>query len=82
MCTLCTHRIERGKEPACVEACPAKALIFGDLDDPDSLVAKRISESEPLLSHKGTNPRVSYIIPGSISKLIERRALEKRKLVS
>jgi molybdopterin-containing oxidoreductase family iron-sulfur binding subunit len=81
ICTLCVHRIERGKEPACVEGCPARALIFGDLDDSDSLIAKRISKAEPLLLHKGTNPRVSYIIPGNILELIEFRALEKQKTI-
>jgi formate dehydrogenase iron-sulfur subunit len=28
-CTLCHHRIIEGKEPACVEKCPEKALMFG-----------------------------------------------------
>jgi formate dehydrogenase iron-sulfur subunit len=32
-CHLCYHRITDGKEPACVEACPEEALLFGDRDD-------------------------------------------------
>ena len=79
ICTLCIHRIEKGRQPACVEGCPSKALTFGDLDDSDSPIAKKVRQSEPLLSHEGTNPRVSYIIPANISKQIERRALEKRE---
>ena len=40
-CTLCAHRLDEGaKEPRCVEACPTGALVFGDLDDPDSEIAK------------------------------------------
>jgi formate dehydrogenase iron-sulfur subunit len=32
-CILCYDRIERGGQPACTEACPAKATIFGDRDE-------------------------------------------------
>jgi Fe-S-cluster-containing dehydrogenase component len=40
-CTLCAHRLDEGvKEPRCVEACPTGALVYGDLDDPDSEIAK------------------------------------------
>ena len=27
-CTLCNHRLEEGREPACVEGCPNKAIVF------------------------------------------------------
>lgn len=33
-CTLCSHRLAKGKEPACVEICPAKALTLVDFDAP------------------------------------------------
>lgn len=32
-CTMCYSRIREGREPACVEACPEDALIFGERDD-------------------------------------------------
>ena len=35
-CTLCEERISRNQLPACVEACPYGALIFGDRGDPNS----------------------------------------------
>ena len=44
-CTLCVQRIDRGGQPACAEACAAAgthAILFGDLNDPDSEIAKRI----------------------------------------
>ena len=32
-CTMCAHRVDAGKPPACVETCPTKVRVFGDLDD-------------------------------------------------
>ncbi|MBU2582023.1 MAG: 4Fe-4S dicluster domain-containing protein [Alphaproteobacteria bacterium] len=46
-CTLCVHRVDAGREPACVEACEAaghKAMIFGDLNDPASEISQRIAQ--------------------------------------
>lgn len=46
-CTMCAELLDDpeypGKEPRCVEACPNEALIFGDLDDPESKISKRIA---------------------------------------
>ncbi|HCX33336.1 MAG TPA: 4Fe-4S ferredoxin [Rhodocyclaceae bacterium] len=45
-CTFCVHRIDRGGVPACVEACAKDgggALVFGDLNDPASEIAKRVA---------------------------------------
>ena len=42
-CTLCSHRIEAVQTPACVQACPTQAMIFGDHDDPESVLSKLIS---------------------------------------
>ncbi|MFQ5909822.1 MAG: 4Fe-4S dicluster domain-containing protein [Thermoplasmata archaeon] len=62
-CTWCVHRVEKGLEPACVQNCPVGALLFGDLDDPESTVSKRLAEkpSFRLLEHLGTEPRVFYV---------------------
>ncbi len=51
-CTLCAHLLDAGwEEPRCVEICPTKALLFGDLDDPGSEVSKRLAESEAEVFH-------------------------------
>jgi molybdopterin-containing oxidoreductase family iron-sulfur binding subunit len=43
-CTFCVQRVDRGQSPACVEACPEKAMVFGDLEDPNSEVARQIAQ--------------------------------------
>ncbi|MBM3949869.1 MAG: 4Fe-4S dicluster domain-containing protein [Rhodospirillales bacterium] len=44
-CTLCVHRLDAGRRPACVEAAERKspgAMIFGDLNDPNSEIARAV----------------------------------------
>lgn len=62
-CTFCAHLKDAGLEPACVQACPAAARIFGDLDDSDSAVARVIAtrKGEQLQAEKGTRPKVHYL---------------------
>ena len=64
-CTFCAERLARGQAPACVQACKEqKALVFGNLADPDSDVS-RLVRSRFTLRRKpglGTNPEVYYII--------------------
>ena len=43
-CTMCVHRVDDGRKPACVEACPEGAMLFGDLNDPDSAISRRVRE--------------------------------------
>jgi molybdopterin-containing oxidoreductase family iron-sulfur binding subunit len=35
-CTFCLHRTRKGKMPACLEACPTGARVFGNMLDPES----------------------------------------------
>ncbi|ACV21567.1 DMSO reductase iron-sulfur subunit [Slackia heliotrinireducens] len=63
-CSFCHQRLERDEEPACMVLCPARARIFGDLDDPDSAVSRAIAEreNEQLMPEAGTNPSVFYLL--------------------
>ncbi len=63
-CTFCAHLLDSGwKEPRCVEACPTQAILFGDLDDPQSPVSKkrRGSEAKALWEKNDLSPRVFYV---------------------
>ncbi len=54
---------ELRKLPACAEACPAEAIVFGDLNDSESQVAQASTNPRAtrLLDHLGTNPKVIYL---------------------
>ena len=62
-CNFCSHRVDRGLEPACVVACPEQAIVSGDLADPSSLIARLVA-TEPVQvrsAEKGTLPSLYYI---------------------
>lgn len=71
-CIFCEHRTKQGLEPYCVVSCPARARIFGDIDDPASEVSqllkqykyKRFKNNKGDLlqdNEDGTRPNVYYI---------------------
>jgi Fe-S-cluster-containing dehydrogenase component len=75
-CNFCLERIDsgikKGLRPgvdreattACVNACPTKARVFGDLDDPNSEISLLIREKRAVQLHPeyGTDPSVYYIM--------------------
>lgn len=63
-CNLCVERLAKGMMPACVDACQAKALTFGDLTDPKSEVRKILEARLSLVRRPelGTKPQVYYIV--------------------
>jgi molybdopterin-containing oxidoreductase family iron-sulfur binding subunit len=61
-CTFCLHRTREGKLPACLEACPAGARVFGDVLDPKSEVRWVIENKRTyvLKEEWGTVPSFYY----------------------
>lgn len=77
-CTFCVQRIQEKKLqaklenrtiadgeilPACVQSCPADALVFGDLSDPESKISKLFKEPRNyhVLEELHTLPSVGYL---------------------
>lgn len=64
-CTFCSHRVEAGLLPACVETCVGGARIFGDLNNPASEISRRMQaaagKTSVLKPEAGTRPSVFYI---------------------
>jgi molybdopterin-containing oxidoreductase family iron-sulfur binding subunit len=61
-CTFCLHRTRRGELPACLEACPTGARVFGNLLDPASPI-RWVLENKRVFVLKeelGTRPRFFY----------------------
>ncbi len=73
-CDMCVHRVDNGVEPSCVNTCQGRARIYGDLNDPNSEVAKLVKEhnlakdANVLLPEEGTKPHVFYIDPDNMLK--------------
>jgi molybdopterin-containing oxidoreductase family iron-sulfur binding subunit len=63
-CTFCEERLSRGEPPACVAACPEKAMTFGNVDDPASEVRRLLRERYAIRRKPGlgTGPQVHYLI--------------------
>jgi molybdopterin-containing oxidoreductase family iron-sulfur binding subunit len=61
-CTLCVHRIDEGGKPACSEACPNQAILFGDLNDANSEIAIKVKSvaSVQVRAELRLNPGVRY----------------------
>jgi tetrathionate reductase subunit B len=65
-CDFCFHRVDEGREPACVEACRKAdqgAMVFGNLNDPSSEVSQLVANTtvRALREDLGTKPKVYYI---------------------
>ncbi|MCK5126200.1 MAG: 4Fe-4S dicluster domain-containing protein [candidate division Zixibacteria bacterium] len=63
-CTFCEERLAKGQIPACVEVAKNDAIVFGDLEDPNSKVRELLRERFSLRRKAalGTQPEVYYLV--------------------
>ena len=63
-CNLCEERLSAGQPPACVSACPEKALVFGNLLDAQSEVRSLLRTRYAIRRRPelGTGPAVYYLV--------------------
>jgi molybdopterin-containing oxidoreductase family iron-sulfur binding subunit len=59
-CTFCIQRVRHGRYPACVEACPAGAREFGDVNDPKSAISYVLQRSRIILLREELNTRPNF----------------------
>lgn len=65
-CNYCPERRAAGLAPACVDTCPTKARVFGDINDPGSEAAKLLAANQGkvvriVAKQKDTKPNMYYI---------------------
>jgi formate dehydrogenase iron-sulfur subunit len=85
-CTLCLQRLRAGQRPACTEACPTKATVFGDRGRLIEEAHRRIRERPELYWPKvwgeeevgGTS--VLYVAPVDLTAVLAGRPLEEAPL--
>jgi Fe-S-cluster-containing dehydrogenase component len=67
-CDMCLDRLAEGKPPACMENCFCGAIMFGDMDDPESQISTMMGTFAPILHQlkpdSGNNPSVYYALSG------------------
>ena len=62
-CNYCAHRVDVGREPACVSVCPEHAIIAGDMENPTTEISQLLARQAVKVRkpEKGTNPNLFYI---------------------
>lgn len=70
-CNFCTHRIDLGLEPACVVVCPERAIVVGNLLDPQSEVSQLVAQEKVAVRkpEKGTVPKLFYVEAGEFTRV-------------
>jgi tetrathionate reductase subunit B len=87
-CTFCQPRVDAGLEPACVNVCFTRALVFGDANDPTSEVSRLLNQGNwqslttaavdvgPNIYYSENTAFDASVLPSEKSATVAARALE------
>lgn len=61
-CNFCAHRVDQGLKPSCEVVCPEQAILSGDLDNPNSRIARFVARETVTVRkpEQGTRPKLFY----------------------
>lgn len=62
-CNYCSHRVDTGREPACVTVCPEDAIIAGDMENRETEISRTVANQDVQTRkpEKGTEPKLFYV---------------------
>ena len=63
-CTFCYHRTSKGMQPKCVSTCITNSRLFGDLNDPESDISRRLAEVDAERLHAELDGEVAVYYLG------------------
>ena len=62
-CRWCIEYLSEGEQPPCSSTCMNEVRLFGDIEDPNSELNKKLAtvDTYQLIPEKGTQPRIYYV---------------------
>ncbi len=79
-CNMCADRVEAGQKPICVEACPLRALDFGDIDELRATYGD-VADLAPLPDSSETSPNLVITAPAQAAAAPAGELLNEREIL-
>ena len=79
-CTMCVHRIDEGRPPACAQACASEAggaMMFGDLNDPSSEISRAVAGARQPANPRRPRARPGRPLPEPLSGVMAKLTFRK-----
>ena len=79
-CDGCAERVAAGEKPVCVEACPLRALDFGDIDELREKYGD-VADLAPLPDSSETSPNLVLTAPACAANAASGELLNEREIL-